>query len=212
MKIARFELSLFGINTYVVWDPATKDCAIVDPGMVNDREREALTGFISRNGLKPVHLINTHLHIDHAIGNAFVSETYGLPTEAHRADAPLGAQLAGQARMFGLLEQVNDVEVDRQLEPGDVIRIGDGELRVIHVPGHTPGGLALYDAKDGWVISGDSLFQRSIGRTDLPGGDHRTLLESVRNGLLTLPAETVVYPGHGPSTTIGEEREENPFL
>ena len=114
--------------------------------------------------------------------------------------------------MFGMREKTEDVKIDRYLLPGEVIKIGDGELKVIHVPGHSPGSVALYDAKDGFVITGDALFSGSVGRTDLPGGDMRTLISSIKNGLLSLPDSTVVYPGHGPATTIGQERHSNPYL
>lgn len=212
MKVARFEFSLFGINTYVVWDPATRDCAVIDPGMINDAEANALTDFIKRENLKVTHLINTHLHIDHAIGDRFVKETYDVPVEAHMADAMLGERLQQQALMFGMSEMVEDVSIDRVLKEGDVIVIGEGELKVIHVPGHSPGSVVLYDEKDDFLIAGDVLFQGSVGRTDLPGGDTATLIDGIKRKLLTLPPQTKVYPGHGPATSIGEEKMMNPFL
>lgn len=212
MKVARFEFSLFGINTYVVWDPATRDCAVIDPGMINDAETNALTDFIKRENLKVTHLINTHLHIDHAIGDRFVKETYDVPVEAHMADAMLGERLQQQALMFGMSEMVEDVSIDRVLKEGDVIVIGEGELKVIHVPGHSPGSVVLYDEKDDFLIAGDVLFQGSVGRTDLPGGDTATLIDGIKSKLLTMPPQTKVYPGHGPATSIGEEKMLNPFL
>ncbi len=212
MKIAKFEFSLFGINTYVVVDPATKDCAIIDPGMINDREREAMTNFIDRNGLHVTHLINTHLHIDHAIGDAFVKATYGVPVEGHVADNALGERMAQQAQMFGMGEEATAVSVERPLKEGDVIKIGEGELKVLHVPGHSPGSLVLYDEADGFVIAGDVLFQGSVGRTDLPGGDQAQLLSGIKEKLYSLPDDTVVYPGHGGATTIGDEKRHNPFV
>lgn len=212
MKVAIFQFSLFGINTYVVYDPATKECAVIDPGMSAPEEREALRGFIDRNGLKVTHLINTHLHVDHVAGNSFVSATYGVEPEAHAGDEPLGRQIGQQACMFGLRDEVADVALGHRLQEGDTIRVGDGELKVIHVPGHSPGGLALYDKADGFVIAGDSLFYRSIGRTDLAGGNHQQLITALKEKLLTLPDDTVVYPGHGEPTTIGEEKRGNMFL
>lgn len=212
MKIARFEFSLFGINTYVVFDPVTKDCAIIDPGMINDMERNAMKNFIEKNSLHVVDIINTHLHVDHAIGNAWASETFSKPVSAHSDDLPLGQRIIDQARMFGIPEKVENVVVDRFLQDGDTIKIGDGELKVIHVPGHSKGSVALYDAKDDFLMSGDALFANSIGRTDLPGGNHSQLIKSIKEKLLTLPDETIVYPGHGPATTIGHERRHNPYL
>ncbi len=212
LKIAKFELSLFGINTYVVWNPSTGECAIIDPGMINRHEEQALDNFISKNNLKVTHLINTHLHIDHAIGNHYVEDKYGVSTEASKADEFLGQHIKEQARMFGIPEKVEDLSISTPLKDGEIIKIGDGELKVLEVPGHSPGGLALYDKADGFVITGDSLFQGSIGRTDLAGGNHSTLLNSVKKQLLTLPTHTVVYPGHGPATTIGQEVKYNPFL
>ena len=180
--------------------------------MSDQEEEEALTGFITRNGLTVTHIINTHLHIDHAIGDRFASETFGAPVLAHPDDSFLGERLQEQARQFGIAGRIDNMSEIRPLRDGEKIEIGNGELTVIHVPGHSPGGVALYDKEGGYVISGDSLFSGSIGRTDLPGGDMRQLIGAVRSRLLTLPPDTVVYPGHGPATTIARERASNPFL
>lgn len=213
LKVAKFEFSLFGINTYVVYAPHEKECAVIDPGMINDRERAALTGFIERNGLKVVHLINTHLHIDHCIGDEYVTSTYGVRPEAHSIDlAKLGNKLGVQSDVFGLPFEVKDIDSGIELKEGDIIRIGQGELEVIHVPGHSPGHIALYDRGDNFIIVGDVLFRGSIGRTDLYGGNHDQLIGSINSKLLCLPAETIVFPGHGDQTTIGEEAHSNPFL
>lgn len=212
MKIARFGFSLFGINTYVIWDPGTLECAVIDPGMTGAREEQALVSFIGKNSLKVTHLINTHLHIDHAIGDSFVAERYGVPIEAHPADAMLGSRLQQQAVEFGIAEKVRDVEITTPLSDGEIIRIGNGELKVLHVPGHSPGGVVLYDEADKILIAGDVLFQGSIGRADLPGGDMAQLINSIKEKLLPLPDEVTVLPGHGPQTTIGAERRSNPFL
>lgn len=212
MKIARFEFSLFGINTYVVYDPETGECAIIDPGMMGKEEENAMRGFIGREHLKVTGLINTHLHIDHAVGDKFVIDTYGTPLQAHKADEPLIERIREQAEMFGIREKVHPADVSVYLEEGDRIKVGNGSLEVIHVPGHSPGGIALYDKEDGFLISGDSLFQGSIGRTDLPGGNMQQLVRGVKEKLLSLPGSTVVYPGHGPATTIAQEKAHNPFL
>lgn len=212
MKVARFEFSLFGINTYVVYDPVSKECAIVDPGMSSQQERDAIVRFIERNDLKVTHLINTHLHVDHAAGDHFIISRYGVKPEAHREDGILGERMRQQAIMFGLDDCFDGVEISHYLDEGDEIKIGEGSLKVIHVPGHSPGSIVLYDQKDGFMIAGDVLFQGSIGRTDLPGGSHKDLVEGIKNKLMPLPDSTVVLPGHGPETTIGEEKRSNPFL
>lgn len=212
MKVAIFQFSLFGINTYVVYDPETLSCAIIDPGMLGNREEKAMTDFIDKNKLKVTHIINTHLHIDHAVGNNFLKNTYNVPVLAHKDDEPLGERMQQQAYMFGINEKFKGVEITEYLTDGDIIKIGDGELEVICVPGHSPGSVALYDKKDNFLIAGDALFKGSIGRTDLPGGSHSQLISSIKEKLLTLPDNTVVYPGHGPATTIGDERRLNPYL
>ena len=212
MRIVKFEFSLFGINTYVVVDTATRDCAIIDPGMINEEERSAMANFIANNNLHVVHLINTHLHIDHAIGNNWVRDKYNVDLMANMADEPLGERIKEQATMFGIPAEVKGLKIDTYLLPGDKIKIGEGSLDVIHVPGHSPGSIALYDATDGFLISGDALFAGSIGRTDLPGGSTSQLLQSIREKLFVLPEETIVYPGHGGPTTIGREIRSNPFF
>lgn len=212
MKVAIFEFSLFGINTYVVYDPETKCCAVIDPGMYNQREENAIVDFIENNGLKLTHIINTHLHIDHAIGNAFLKEKYNTPVLAHEEDMPLASGMSQQAQMFGIPKEIKGVEITSFLQPGETIEIGNGRLEVIHVPGHSKGSVALYDKKDGFVIVGDALFNGSIGRTDLPGGNYNQLIESINDNLFKLPDETIVYSGHGPSTTIGREKRTNPFF
>ncbi|MDE7116455.1 MAG: MBL fold metallo-hydrolase [Muribaculaceae bacterium] len=212
MNIARFEFSLFGINTYVVYDPSSKKAAIVDPGMINTEEEEALSRFLEKNSLEVTNIIDTHLHIDHAIGVAYAKMKYGVPLVGHREDAFLGDRLRQQAEAFGIGEKVEDVAIDTFVEAGDKIKIGNGTLEVLHVPGHSPGSIALYDREGGFVITGDALFQGSVGRTDLPGGNGTTLIKSIRDNLLPLPDSTVVYPGHGPSSTIGREKAANPFL
>lgn len=212
MKVAIFRLSLFGINTYVVYDEATKDCAVIDPGMINDHERQAMTDFIEREGLNVTQIINTHLHIDHVAGDRFMAQKYGAGISAHKDDAPLGNSVEQQARMFGLQEDFSNIKITKPIEDGDIIKIGEGELKVIHIPGHSPGSVALYDSKDGFLIAGDIIFQGSVGRTDLPGGSHEQLISGIKNKLLCLPDSTVVYPGHGPATTVGTEKKYNPFL
>lgn len=212
MEIAIFQFSLFGINTYLVFDSDSKECAIIDPGMSNPVEEEAIDNFMSGKGLKLTHIINTHLHIDHVAGIPHLKSKYDAPVLAHKDDEKLGHRVDVQADLFGLNLKIGNLEISQYIEEGDIIKIGNGELEVISVPGHSKGSICLYNRKDGWLISGDALFQGSIGRTDLPGGNYRELIDSINAKLLSLPESTVVFPGHGPSTTIGDEKRSNPFL
>lgn len=212
MQIAIFQFSMFVINTYLVFDEESKECLVVDPGMSNPEEEKAIENFISTKGLTLKHIVNTHLHIDHVVGIPFLREKYGAPVMAHRGDEFLGKRVADQAAMFGLRMKPEVIEISEYLEDGDKIQLGNGNLEVIAVPGHSKGSICLYDRKDGFLISGDALFQGSIGRTDLPGGNYKELIDNIHDKLLGLPDETVVYPGHGPATTIGEEKRSNPFL
>lgn len=208
--IVTTQFNPFQVNTYLVISGG--EVMIVDPGMLLPEESSRLFDYIKSHSLKVTQIVNTHLHLDHIFGNQAAAEEYGLTPKAHRADFPLGQTLADQARSFGLPDNlVRQPQSFDTLADGDTLSVGELKIRVIAVPGHSPGGIALYCAQEGWVITGDSLFQQSIGRTDLPGGDHRQLIESVRTRLLTLPPETKVYPGHGPSTTIGAELS-NPYL
>lgn len=212
LKIAKFEFSLFGINTYAVYDPKEGKCVIVDPGMINTEEENAIVNFIERNNLTVTNIINTHLHVDHAVGVSFAKKRFVVPVLGHKDDEFLGKRLQMQADAFGIMEKIEDVSIDTYLKEGDIIKVGSGKLEVLHVPGHSPGSIALYDKEDDFVITGDALFQGSVGRTDLPGGNGTQLIKAIRENLLPLPDSTVVYPGHGPATTIGRERAANPFL
>lgn len=203
---------MFGVNTYVVYDPASKEAAIVDPGMIDVQEREALTSFIDREGLTVTQLIDTHTHCDHIFSNTWVRDRYGLKIKAGQADEFMAITLPGEAARFRVPVRLEGHAIDVYLHDGDTIKLGDEELKVIAVPGHSPGSMAIYAPQSGFVITGDVLFRGSIGRTDLPGGDLDTLLASIRNGLFTLPPSTVVLPGHGDETTIGDEMRSNPFF
>lgn len=213
MNIKRFTFNPFGVSTYVVWDPATGDGIVVDPGMSNSGEDAMFDKFVASNKIHIDQIVNTHLHLDHCWGNNYVTEQYGVKTAASVDDAFLGERAAQQAMMFGIGGgDFKPVTIDVALHDGDEIHVGNGVLEVLAVPGHSPGSLALYDAADGWVIVGDALFAGAIGRTDLPGGDYRTLEASIRRKLYTLPDSTVVYPGHEATTTIGREKASNPYV
>lgn len=212
MKIKQIPNNPFQENTYVVWDEATMEAAIVDCGALFPQEEERIDAFVNDNQLKIKYILNTHLHLDHCFGNAWAAERYGVLPMAHRDDETLLARMGEQARMFGLPFEVRTEKLGGYLEDGDVLKLGDNEIRVIHTPGHSRGGLCFYIPAAGWLVSGDSLFEGSIGRTDLEGGSYATLIKSITERLLILPEETVVYPGHGAYTTIGEEKKSNPFL
>lgn len=212
MKVSRFIFNMFGVNCYVLWDPDTREAAIVDPGMADRAECDALDDFLTRNRLHATQLIDTHMHLDHIFGNLYVKERYGLPVRAAKADEFLGLTLNDQAARFRLPVKAEDHGIDMELKDGDVLHVGGEELRVLAVPGHSPGSIAFYAPESGFVITGDALFAGSIGRTDLPGGDFATLVGSIRDKLMKLPPETVVLPGHGDETTIGRELKSNPYI
>ena len=201
MEIHTFQVTLFIVNCFVVQDAG--EAVVIDPGDVSPSMLRAL------QGVKVRMIVNTHCHCDHCGGNAELAEKTGAPLAIHRDELPLLRSMDIQAQMFGVSVTASP-EPDRFLEEGDVVEVGQTTLKVFHVPGHSPGHIML--AGDGCVFSGDVLFEGSIGRTDLPGGDYRQLMDSIRTKLLTLPDNTAVYPGHGPATTIGDERRSNPFL
>lgn len=210
MEVAHFTFNAFQENTYVLYDDSS-ECVIIDPGCNNDAERNKLVQFIEEKQLKPVKLINTHCHIDHVLGNKFVSEKYNLPLEAHEGEIPVLAANDTVSRMYGIpYDQSPDIE--KFIESDIDYTFGNTTLRTIFTPGHSPASLSFYESTSKVLIAGDTLFQMSIGRTDLPGGDYDTLIRNIKEKLLTLPEETVVYSGHGPSTTIGNEKSANPFL
>lgn len=212
MKVSRFVFNMFGVNTYVVWDPESLEAAIIDPGMIDDDERNALDSFIGSRGLKVTQLINTHSHLDHIFGNTYIKEKYGLEIKANPADDFLARTLPEQAARFGLRMPLQPQRLDVELHDGDIIFLGKERMEVLSVPGHSPGSIALYCPESNFVITGDTLFPGSMGRTDLPMGDYATLVDAIRRKLLTLPDSTVVFSGHGGETTIGNEKKSNPFL
>ena len=214
LKIHRFIFNPFEENTYVLVDSQNKSAVVIDPGMWNNREREAFDRFINDNGINITQIINTHMHLDHCFGDNYVRDRYGVKIGASAGDAYLGKGISEQARRFGLsgMFPSDGVTADVYLEDGDTVKVGDSSLKVIAVPGHSPGGLALYCAEQGFVLTGDSLFEGSIGRTDLDGGDHAALVRSIRERLLSLPGDTDVFPGHGPQTTIKAEVLTNPYI
>ncbi|MCM1452395.1 MAG: MBL fold metallo-hydrolase [Clostridium sp.] len=211
LKIRQFVFSDFGVNTYLLIDEETLETAVVDPAMLDEDEQKRFAEYVEANGLKITQVINTHLHLDHCFGMDYVKNVYGAPLKAHGGDAPVARMMQQQYSMFGIRRPAPKVEIDVELKDGDLIEIGRSKVRVIHVPGHSPGGIALYYKEGNVALVGDSLFRRSIGRTDLYGSQEQ-LVDSIRKKLFTLPDNTLVLSGHGPSTTIGEEKAENPFV
>ena len=199
-------------NTYVVSDE-TKACVIIDYGAYYDEERAALTHYIDTEGLKPVRLLCTHGHFDHNFGIDTIYQTYGLRPEIAPEDDYLISHLSDQFKsMIGVPLRREYPAVGRFFEENEVIRFGNTELQVLRTPGHTPGGVVFYCEAEKAVFSGDTLFRMSVGRTDFDGGSYEELMNSLKNVLAKLPAETTVYSGHGPKTTIGEEMRYNPYL
>jgi len=211
MEVKIFQFNPIGVNTYVVYDE-TKECAIIDAGSFYHDEKELLLNFILDNELKVKHLLNTHLHFDHILGNEFVKEQFGLDAEANALDQFLLDELPAQMQMFGFEPVKTTPVIGRNLREGDVVTFGNQRFEVLQVPGHSPGSIVFYSRENKCVFAGDVLFRYSIGRTDLAGGDYNQLIEGIRHKLMVLPSDTVVYPGHGPATTIGDEMRGNPFL
>jgi hydroxyacylglutathione hydrolase len=211
LKIHSFTFNPFQENTYVVWDDELKECAIIDPGCSNTSEQNELAHFIKNEKLKPVYIINTHAHIDHVLGNAWVKKTYNIPLLLHKEDLKILHSLPDVARMYGV-PVAPSPDPDKWMKEGDKILVGQHELEVMFLPGHAPGHVGLYYPKQKLLISGDVLFYESIGRTDLPGGNYDTLMKSITEKVLKLPEDVTVYSGHGPETTIKHEKENNPFV
>ncbi len=211
MKIKSFTFNPFQENTYIVYDE-TKECIIIDPGCYTDKERDELRKFITNEGLKPVKLINTHCHIDHVLGNKFVSELWDLELYMHKEDLPLLENAGNIGKMYGFEDYEGSPYPKHFLAQDVRLTFGESSFKILFTPGHAPGHICLYSKENNLVIAGDVLFQGSIGRTDLPGGDHNTLINSIKTQLFPLPNETQVFCGHGPSTNIGYEKKNNPFL
>jgi hydroxyacylglutathione hydrolase len=210
LNVAFFTFNPFQENTYMIANEK-KQCWIVDPGMYDDQEVKAIKDYITRNQLQPQGIINTHAHIDHILGVQELIDTYNIPFGIHADDLPILQRAEATAAMFGF-EFKNAPKQTHFISEKDTLKLGDDNLKVFLVPGHSPGSIAFYYPAGKWVISGDVLFNGSIGRTDLPGGDYDTLINSIRTHLFPLPDDTQVLSGHGPATTIGDEKADNPFL
>ena len=210
LTVKAFTFNPFEENTYILYNEH-KQCCIIDPGCYFPEERDGLKTFVENTGLSPVLLLNTHCHLDHVFGNKFIHDTWGLPLHLHEKEKPVLDFAPNAGKLYQVPFDIYDGPLV-YLKEGEKIKINEDELEIRFVPGHSPGHVCFYNEMSGFVIGGDVLFNGSIGRTDLPGGDYSTLINSIQTQLFTLPDETKVYSGHGPVTTVGFEKMNNPFV
>lgn len=210
LQVHAFTFNPFQENTYILFNDE-KNCWIIDPGMYGEAEEQVVFDFIAQHELQPQHIINTHAHIDHVLGIAALQKKYAIPFGMHADEVPVLANAAGSALMFGLNLDKSPV-ADFFIKEGSTIKLGEDALHIRLAPGHSPGSIVFYYPEGEWIIGGDVLFQGSIGRSDLPGGNHEVLLQSISSQLYTLPDATTVYSGHGAVTNIGIEKQSNPFI
>lgn len=210
LHIKSFTFNPFEENTYIVYDNEG-EAVLIDPGCHTTAERNELEDFIVSEGLKVRHLLNTHCHIDHVLGNAWAKKRFEIPLWIHENEIAVLKSVEIYAPNYGF-HSFEAAEADHYLQEGQEFKVGQESLKVIFVPGHAPGHVVFYHRESNQCIAGDTLFRGSIGRTDLPGGNHSLLLEKIKSQLFSLPEETVIYPGHGPETTIGFEKLHNPFV
>lgn len=210
LNVHAFVFNPFQENTYLVYDELG-NCAIFDPGMSNAEEEAQFVAFIAQKKLKLNALYITHGHIDHVLGNRFIFDQYGLTPQMHEGEVPVLVAVSTYAPLRGMRYDPSPIP-ETFLAEGDLIHIGKHALSVILAPGHSPAHICFYSAEESLLIGGDVLFQQSIGRTDLPGGNHQQLLDSISNKLYTLPNGTTVFPGHGSPTSIGHEKQNNPYI
>lgn len=210
LQVTAFTFNPFQENTYVLSNEK-KECWIVDPGMIGSDEDKVMFSFIEQNGLSPQQIINTHAHIDHILGVDSLKQQYNIPFGMHSLEQPVLGNAKGSAMLFGIPLGAAPV-ADFFILENEKLQLGDDEVEVRLAPGHSPGSIVFYYEPGQWVIGGDVLFNGSVGRSDLPGGNHETLMQSIAKQMYTLPEATKVYSGHGPATTIGQEKKTNPFI
>ena len=210
-QITSFTFNDFQENTYIVFDE-TKECVIIDPGCYSPQEKDELAKFIDDMKLNPVKLLNTHCHIDHIFGNKFVADKYNLELETHKGEIIVLDFGKTYAQSYGYFAYEPSPEPTVFWNEGDTVSFGNTEMSVLFTPGHSPASICLYCEKEKYIVSGDVLFQGGIGRFDLPGGNRDTLMKSIIDKLMPLPDDVQVYSGHGPATTIGFERQHNPYI
>ncbi len=209
-KLKTFTFNPFQVNTYLLYDD-TGQCVIIDPACYEDTEKKMLAEFIRKEKLEPLFVLNTHGHVDHILGNNFITKEFNIPLKAHKGSLYFIEKGKEYAQVFGF-EIQDQVKPDEFLNDGEVIDFGNQQLKVIHTPGHADGSLCFYHQEDNLLFCGDVLFKAGIGRTDLPTGDYEKLIKNIKEKLMVLPEEVIVCPGHGPDTTIGEEKNNNPFI
>ena len=212
MEIKQFIFNPIQENTYIIWDEETKEGAIVDCGALFEEEKRRISDFITDKGIKIKYLMNTHMHFDHCIRNHWAAETYDVKLMAHKGDSGIAAGLQNQIKMFGLPFEVEVEPIGIFLDESSVLSLGKERIKVIETPGHSQGGICSYMAQSVILLSGDTLSEGSIRRTDLEGGSYSTLIKSIKEKLVTLPDSTRVYCGHGSYTTIGDEKKYNPYI
>jgi len=210
MDIKSFVFNAFYENTYLL-SSSNLETLVLDPGCYEDFEKKELTDFIKTNKLKPIAIINTHCHIDHVLGNDYLKKLYNIPLWIPATEKNLLKSVSTYAPTMGI-QDYQEAQPDKLLSEKDVITFGSEKLEILYVPGHSEGHLMFYHAADKSLMAGDVIFRESIGRTDLPGGNFKTLEESIKNQVYTLPEAVKIYPGHGPSTTVGHEKKHNPFV
>ena len=211
MELRQFIFNPVGVNCYLLWDES-KEAVLIDAATLFPEEKEELKHFIAGEGLQIKHHLNTHLHFDHIFGNPFIEEAFGIKSEANDSDWSWAESISERVARFGLRYNEKIPPLGKVLRDGDTITFGNSTIKAIHVPGHSPGSLAYYIEEEKMLFSGDALFRGSIGRTDFPDADYATLAESIRKKLFTLPDDTIVYPGHSESTTIGFEKQYNRYI
>ena len=210
IKTRKYVFNDLGVNAIVLYDE-TRQCILIDPGCSDENQQHIIKQFIQDHSLIPAYIVNTHGHFDHIAGNAWAKDEFGCPLLIHKEDVFLLEQASQLAGIFGFIIERSPAP-DKFLAEGESLCFGNSKLTVLHVPGHSPGSICLYSFNDALLICGDVLFNGSIGRTDLLGGDFDLLIRGIQEKLMILPRETVVWPGHGPNTTIGSEYDTNPFL
>lgn len=210
IQVHKLVFNAFQENTIILSDETGK-ALIIDPGCYDRVEQQYLKSYIENNRLNPILLLNTHCHIDHVLGNYFVMQEYKLDLAIHQADLDTLLSVANYAHVYGFNGYQPSPEPTRFVKEGEKIQFGNSEVEVLFAPGHCPGHVAFYSVENHFVINGDILFRGSFGRTDLPGGDFQTLKNSILTTMFVLPDDTIVYCGHGPETTIGEEKRNNPI-
>ncbi len=210
ITLKKFTFNPISVNAYLLWDES-KEAVLIDPACFYPNEEKELSRFVEEQGLTIVQLLNTHGHFDHLMGNSFAAQKWNLKCRIHSGDAFMTDQAKQHALFFGITMKNPSSEVEL-LSEGDVFHFGASELIVIHVPGHSPGSVAFYSEQDKILVVGDILFQGSVGRTDLPGGNHTQLITGIKEKLMTLDDNVKVYSGHGEETTVGWEKRTNPYL